>query len=136
MLLSRITSYNVCYTKLLRDIVEREAIFKVHTRTLKMSPDVEVEFMAKQTPGFSGADIANVCNEAALIAARSDKKHIERQDFLDAVDRIIGGLERKSKIISQLEKKTIAFHEAGHATRITSYNVCYTKLLRLWSLLF
>ncbi len=100
----------------LPDIVEREAIFKVHTRTLKMSPDVEVEFMAKQTPGFSGADIANVCNEAALIAARSDKKHIERQDFLDAVDRIIGGLERKSKIISQLEKKTIAFHEAGHAT--------------------
>lgn len=100
----------------LPDIVEREAIFKVHTRPLKMSPDVEIEFMAKQTPGFSGADIANVCNEAALIAARSDKKHIERQDFLDAVDRIIGGLERKSKIISQLEKKTIAFHEAGHAT--------------------
>ncbi len=100
----------------LPDIVEREAIFKVHTRQIKMSPDVEVEFMAKQTPGFSGADIANVCNEAALIAARSDKKHVEKQDFLDAVDRIIGGLERKSKIISQIEKKTIAFHEAGHAT--------------------
>jgi cell division protease FtsH len=100
----------------LPDIVEREAIFKVHTRPLKMAPDVEVSFMAKQTPGFSGADIANVCNEAALIAARSDKKHIEKQDFLDAVDRIIGGLERKSKIISLDEKKTIAYHEAGHAT--------------------
>jgi cell division protease FtsH len=100
----------------LPDIVEREAIFKVHTRPLKMAPDVEVTFMAKQTPGFSGADIANVCNEAALIAARSDKKHIEKQDFLDAVDRIIGGLERKSKIISLDEKKTIAYHEAGHAT--------------------
>lgn len=100
----------------LPDIVEREAIFKVHTRNLKMSKEVEISFLAKQTPGFSGADIANVCNEAALIAARNGKKEIERQDFLDAVDRIVGGLERKTKIISQTEKRTIAFHEAGHAT--------------------
>lgn len=100
----------------LPDIVEREAIFKVHTRNLKMSKEVDISFLAKQTPGFSGADIANVCNEAALIAARNGKKEIERQDFLDAVDRIVGGLERKTKIISQTEKRTIAFHEAGHAT--------------------
>ena len=100
----------------LPDIKEREAIFKVHTKPLKMSKDVHVDFLAKQTPGFSGADIANVCNEAALIAARKNKKSIDRQDFLDAVDRIIGGLERKSKIITPAEKKTIAFHEAGHAT--------------------
>lgn len=100
----------------LPDIVEREAIFKVHTRPLKMSAEVEVGFLAKQTPGFSGADIANVCNEAALVAARKNKKQIERQDFLDAVDRIVGGLERKSKIITQSEKRTIAYHEAGHAT--------------------
>lgn len=100
----------------LPDIVEREAIFKVHTRNLKMSKEVEISFLAKQTPGFSGADIANVCNEAALIAARNGKKEIEHQDFLDAVDRIVGGLERKTKIISQTEKRTIAFHEAGHAT--------------------
>ncbi len=100
----------------LPDIVEREAIFKVHTKPLKMSENVEVKFLAKQTPGFSGADIANVCNEAALIAARKSKKSIEKQDFLDAVDRIIGGLERKTKIISKSEKKTIAYHEAGHAT--------------------
>ncbi len=100
----------------LPDIVEREAIFKVHTKPLKMSDNVIIEFLAKQTPGFSGADIANVCNEAALIAARNNKKSVEKQDFLDAVDRIIGGLERKSKIISAKEKKTIAFHEAGHAT--------------------
>jgi cell division protease FtsH len=100
----------------LPDIKEREAIFKVHTRLLKMAKDVQVDFLAKQTPGFSGADIANVCNEAALIAARKNKKSIGRQDFLDAVDRIIGGLERKSKIITPSEKRTIAFHEAGHAT--------------------
>ena len=100
----------------LPDIVEREAIFRVHTRSLKMAPEVAVDFLAKQTPGFSGADIANVCNEAALIAARNNKKQIERQDFLDAVDRIVGGLERKSKIITQDEKRTIAYHEAGHAT--------------------
>jgi len=100
----------------LPDIVEREAIFKVHTRNLKMSKEVDISFLAKQTPGFSGADIANVCNEAALIAARNGKKEIEHQDFLDAVDRIVGGLERKTKIISQTEKRTIAFHEAGHST--------------------
>lgn len=100
----------------LPDIVEREAIFKVHTKSLKMSKEVQIDFLAKQTPGFSGADIANVCNEAALIAARNNKKSIEKQDFLDAVDRIIGGLERKTKIITSTEKKTIAYHEAGHAT--------------------
>jgi len=100
----------------LPDIVEREAIFKVHIKPLKMSLAVEVGFLAKQTPGFSGADIANVCNEAALIAARKEKTEIEKQDFLDAVDRIVGGLEKKNKIITKQEKKTIAFHEAGHAT--------------------
>ncbi len=100
----------------LPDIKEREAIFKVHTKNLKMDTSVDVSFLAKQTPGFSGADIANVCNESALIAARNNKKTIDKQDFLDAVDRIIGGLERKSKIISKDEKKTIAYHEAGHAT--------------------
>lgn len=100
----------------LPDLNERREIFKVHMRPLKIEQDLETDFLAKQTPGFSGADIANVCNEAALIAARKNKKQIERQDFLDAVDRIIGGLERKNKIISTLEKKTIAFHEAGHAT--------------------
>lgn len=97
------------------DLEERKAIFKVHMKPLKLSQDVEVEFMARQTPGFSGADIANVCNEAALIAARRNKKMIEKQDFLDAVDRIIGGLEKRNKIISVHEKKVIAFHEAGHA---------------------
>ncbi len=100
----------------LPDLNERKEIFKVHLRPIKISKDVDVDFLAKQTPGFSGADIANVCNEAALIAARKDKKSVERQDFLDAVDRIIGGLEKKNKIISSLEKRTIAFHEAGHAT--------------------
>ena len=83
---------------------------------LRLAGDVDVEFLAKQTPGFSGADIANVCNEAALIAARKNKKKVERQDFLDAVDRIVGGLEKRSKVISPQEKKVIAFHEAGHAT--------------------
>lgn len=97
------------------DLEERKAIFKVHMKPLKLSRDVKPEFMARQTPGFSGADIANVCNEAALIAARRDKKEIERQDFLDAVDRIIGGLEKRNKIISPHEKKVIAFHESGHA---------------------
>ncbi len=100
----------------LPDLNERNAIFKVHLRPLKLDKSVKVDFLAKQTPGFSGADIANVCNEAALIAARKSKKSIGKQDFLDAVDRIIGGLEKKNKIISQVEKKTIAFHEAGHAT--------------------
>jgi len=100
----------------LPDIKEREAIFKVHLRPLKLEKNFDIEFLSKQTPGFSGADIANVCNEAALIAARKNKTVVEKQDFLDAIDRIVGGLERKSKIISMLEKKTIAFHEAGHAT--------------------
>jgi len=99
----------------LPDLNERKEIFQVHLRPLKIGKDVKVEFLAKQTPGFSGADIANVCNESALIAARKDKDAIEKQDFLDAVDRIIGGLEKKNKIISKDEKKTIAYHEAGHA---------------------
>ena len=100
----------------LPDLKEREEIFKVHLRDLKLSDDFDLEFLAKHTPGFSGADIANVCNEAALTAARHNKTAIDRQDFLDAVDRIIGGLERKSKIITPEEKKSIAHHEAGHAT--------------------
>ena len=100
----------------LPDLTEREAIFKVHLRPIKLEKDFDVVFLAKQTPGFSGADIANVCNEAALIAARKNKTVVEKQDFLDAVDRIVGGLERKTKIISAIEKKTIAYHEAGHAT--------------------
>ncbi len=99
----------------LPDMNERAEIFKVHLNPIKISKDMDVDFLAKQTPGFSGADIANVCNEAALIAARKDKKTVERQDFLDAIDRIIGGLERKNKIITQKEKRTIAYHEAGHA---------------------
>jgi cell division protease FtsH len=100
----------------LPDLEGRKEIFKVHLKPLKIDKDLDVAFLAKQTPGFSGADIANVCNEAALIAARNNKKAIGKQDFLDAVDRIIGGLEKRSKIISKDEKKTIAFHEAGHAT--------------------
>jgi cell division protease FtsH len=100
----------------LPDLNERREIFKVHLRPLKLETNLDIDFLAKQTPGFSGADIANVCNESALIAARKNKKVVERQDFLDAVDRIIGGLERKNKIISLMEKKTIAYHEAGHAT--------------------
>lgn len=101
----------------LPDLTERKAIFNVHTKKLKFDEkDVDIEFLSKQTPGFSGADIANVCNEAALIAARKDKKIIEKQDFLDAVDRIIGGLEKKNKIITPKEKRTIAYHEAGHAS--------------------
>ena len=100
----------------LPDLREREEIFKVHLKPLKSDTKLDVGFLAKQTPGFSGADIANVCNESALIAARKNKKKVGRQDFLDAVDRIIGGLEKKSKIITPEEKKTIAFHEAGHAT--------------------
>jgi AFG3 family protein len=101
----------------LPDLNERREIFKVHLRPLtKLDSEVNAEFLAKQTPGFSGADIANVVNEAALIAARHDKTQVEKQDFLDAVDRIVGGLEKKNKIISVDEKKTIAYHEAGHAT--------------------
>jgi cell division protease FtsH len=100
----------------LPDLNERQGIFKVHLKPIKMVEDLDIEFLAKQTPGFSGADIANVCNEAALIAARNNKKAVDKQDFLDAVDRIIGGLEMKNKIITVLEKKTIAYHESGHAT--------------------
>ena len=100
----------------LPDLKEREEIINVHLRGLKLAEDFDVEFLAKHTPGFSGADIANVCNEAALTAARHDKQAIDKQDFLDAVDRIIGGLERKSKIITPQEKNSIAHHEAGHAT--------------------
>ena len=100
----------------LPNITERAEIFKVHLKPLKLHKDVDVEFLSQQTPGFSGADIANLCNEAALIAARNNKKAVHHQDFLDAVDRIVGGLEKKNKIISPKEKKTIAFHEAGHAT--------------------
>ena len=99
----------------LPDVRERKEIFKVHLKPLKTTKTLDIEFLSKQTPGFSGADIANVCNEAALIAARKNKKSVGKQDFLDAVDRIIGGLEKKNKIITQEEKKTIAFHEAGHA---------------------
>jgi len=98
------------------DVVERQEIFKVHLKPLKLDKDLDIEFLARQTPGFSGADIANICNEAALIAARKEKKTVEKQDFLDAVDRIIGGLEKKNKIISPEEKKVIAYHEAGHAS--------------------
>ena len=98
------------------DLNERKEIFQVHLKPLKLEPNLDVDFLSKQTPGFSGADIANLCNEAALIAARNGKKKVEKQDFLDAVDRIIGGLEKKNKIISVEEKKAIAFHEAGHAT--------------------
>ena len=99
----------------LPNLNERRGIFGVHVRNLKLGPDVDLDFFAKQTPGFSGADIANVCNEAALIAARHDKKFIEKEDFLAAVDRIIGGLERRGSVISPEEKKTIAYHESGHA---------------------
>lgn len=98
------------------DINERKEIFKVHLKPLKLDPSMDLEFLAKQTPGFSGADIANLCNEAALIAARHAKTQVGKQDFLDAVDRIVGGLEKKNKIITKVEKRSIAFHEAGHAT--------------------
>jgi cell division protease FtsH len=100
----------------LPDVRERKEIFEVHLRPLKKAKGLDIDFLSKQTPGFSGADIANVCNEAALIAARKGKKSVGKQDFLDAVDRIIGGLEKKNKIITPAEKKAVAFHEAGHAT--------------------
>ena len=100
----------------LPDLQERKEIFQVHLRPLKLDETVDLDFLSKQTPGFSGADIANVCNEAALIAARGGRKKIGKQDFMDAVDRIVGGLERKNKIMTEDEKKSIAFHEAGHAT--------------------
>ena len=100
----------------LPDVRERKEIFEVHLRPIKQAEKLDVDFLAKQTPGFSGADIANVCNEAALIAARNGKKAVDKQDFLDAVDRIVGGLEKKNKIVTAEEKKAIAYHEAGHAT--------------------
>ena len=100
----------------LPDYQERLEIFRVHLKPLKLHPEFDPTFLAKQTPGFSGADIANVCNEAALIAARKDKTEVEKQDFLDAIDRIVGGLERKSKILTPQEKEKVAYHEAGHAT--------------------
>ncbi len=100
----------------LPDLNDRKEIFKVHLRPIKIDESIDVEFLARQTPGFSGADIANVCNEAALIAARNKKKFVQREDFMSAVDRIVGGLEKKNKIITQDEKKSIAIHEAGHAT--------------------
>jgi len=99
----------------LPDLNERKEIFKVHLKPLKIIKNLDIDFLAKQTPGFSGADIANVCNESALIAARKNKKSVGKQDFLDAVDRIVGGLEKKNKIITPEEKETIAYHEAGHA---------------------
>ena len=111
----------------LPDLIGRKEIFEVHMRNLKLGNDVDREFLAKQTPGFSGADIANVCNEAALMAARKGKESIDKQDFLDAIDRIIGGLEKKNKIITAEEKKVIAFHEAGHAT--TSWLLQYAHPL-------
>jgi len=100
----------------LPELNERKEIFEVHLAPLKIEAKLDIDFLAKQTPGFSGADISNMCNEAALIAARKDKEFVEKQDFLDAVDRIIGGLEKKNKIISKKEREVIAFHEAGHAT--------------------
>ena len=100
----------------LPDLNERKEIFLVHLRPLKIEKDLDIEFLSRQTPGFSGADIANACNESALIAARKNKKVVQKQDFLDAIDRIVGGLEKKNKIITQEEKRTIAYHEGGHAT--------------------
>src|SRR5574344_1170997 len=100
----------------LPDPNERKEVFQVHLKPVKIDNTVDIDFLARQTPGFSGADIANVCNEAALIAARHNSKAVKKQDFLDAVDRIIGGLEKKTKVMTQDEKKSIAIHEAGHAT--------------------
>jgi cell division protease FtsH len=100
----------------LPDLNERKEVFKVHLKPVKIDDSVDIDFLARQTPGFSGADIANVCNEAALIAARHDSKSVKKQDFLDAVDRIIGGLEKKTKVMTEAEKRSIAIHEAGHAT--------------------
>jgi ATP-dependent metalloprotease FtsH len=109
------------------DVNERKAIFEVHLKPIKLDQAIDIDFLAKQTPGFSGADIANLCNEAALIAARHNKTSVEKQDFLDAVDRIVGGLEKKNKIITKSEKRAIAFHEAGHAT--TSWLLEYASPL-------
>src|SRR5207249_1448702 len=94
----------------------RKEIFQVHLKDLKMDVKSDVDFLVRQTPGFSGADIANICNEAALIAARKTKTTIEKQDFMDAIDRVVGGLEKKNKIITPHEKKVIAYHESGHAS--------------------
>lgn len=111
----------------LPDLNDRVAIFNVHLRNIKIDSSVDVDLLARQTPGFSGADIANVCNEAALIAARKNKSSVERQDFIDAVDRIIGGLEKRSKITTDEEKRAIAIHEAGHAT--VSWHLQYANPL-------
>ena len=100
----------------LPDVKEREEIFNVHLRHIKLADNIDRSFLAKQTPGFSGADIANVCNEAALIAARNDKKSVEREDFMAAIDRIVGGLEKRNKTMSEAERRATAIHEAGHAT--------------------
>ena len=99
----------------LPELTERKEIFEVHTKNLKVTKDLDLDFLAKQTPGFSGADIANLCNESALIAARKNKKQISKQDFLDAVDRIVGGVERKNKLMTEEEREIIAYHESGHA---------------------
>ena len=109
---------------------ERKAIFKVHTKPLKLARNFQLEAMAQQTPGFSGADIANVCNEAALIAARKGKKSVGMQDFYDAMDRVVGGLEKKTKVISDDEKRIVAYHEAGHAT-VSWYLPHASKLLKV-----
>ena len=111
----------------LPDLNERVEIFKVHLRNIKTAPDLDIDLLARQTPGFSGADIANVCNEAALIAARNDKKEVTREDFIAAVDRIIGGLEKRTKITTDEEKRAIAVHEAGHAA--VSWNLRYANPL-------
>ena len=100
----------------LPDLNERKEIFNVHLRPIKIDNSVDAELLARQTPGFSGADIANVCNEAALIAARNNKKFVQKEDFMNAVDRIVGGLERRTKVMTESERKSIAIHEAGHAT--------------------
>ena len=100
----------------LPELEERKDIFKVHTKKIKIDKKIDLDFLAKQTPGFSGADIANICNEAALNAAKNNKKKIEREDFLEAIDRIVGGLEKKNKLVSKEERETVAYHEAGHAT--------------------
>ncbi|MDE5572431.1 MAG: ATP-dependent metallopeptidase FtsH/Yme1/Tma family protein, partial [Muribaculaceae bacterium] len=111
----------------LPELNDRVAIFKVHLKNIKIDDSVDVDLLARQTPGFSGADIANVCNEAALIAARNNKTSVQKQDFIDAVDRIIGGLEKRSKITTDEEKRAIAIHEAGHAT--VSWNLQYANPL-------
>lgn len=107
----------------LPDLNDRKEIFRVHLRNVKIDDSVDVDLLARQTPGFSGADIANVCNEAALIAARKGKNSVQKQDFMDAVDRIVGGLEKRTKITTAEEKRSIAIHEAGHASLSWFYNM-------------